>query len=231
MCWPGGSVFGYHDRKQSRVVQRTLLILTPPMKHHVGVHSMCLRHPQPHLHQAPWSAPQSNASPQQNGADVPDASTTRHLPSAHRRRESRPAPDGNFTRLLFSKNGKSAHVANIYIDACHRRRGLADELMTTALRWARTQEVNEMTLSASEQAKPLYRRLGFTHDEARSALKLYTNASTNYSFLLCLTVLTNPARRGPNRQTSMSGVCRDSSRRGRRRSWALASLPPRTLLV
>ena len=41
-----------------------------------------------------------------------------------------------------------------------------------ALQWARTQSIHEMTLSASEQAKPLYLRLGFTSDAARHALRL-----------------------------------------------------------
>jgi GNAT superfamily N-acetyltransferase len=72
----------------------------------------------------------------------------------------------------FSEGGKSAHVANVYVEASHRRRGLADELMATALQWARTQDIREMTLSASEQAKSLYQRLGFTHDAARHVLKL-----------------------------------------------------------
>ncbi len=72
----------------------------------------------------------------------------------------------------FSSGGNSVHMANVYVDPFHRRRGLADELMTAALQWARTRKIDEMTLSASEQAKPLYQRLGFTRDAARHALKL-----------------------------------------------------------
>ena len=69
---------------------------------------------EPHLHQAPWSAPQSNASPQQNDADVPDASTTQHLPSAHRQPKATTKPDGNSTRLRSACN-----LCNLSTITCH----------------------------------------------------------------------------------------------------------------
>ena len=72
----------------------------------------------------------------------------------------------------FSSGGSSSHMANVYVDPFHRRRGLAEELIAVALQWARTQSIHEMTLSASEQAKPLYLRLGFTRDAARHTLRL-----------------------------------------------------------
>ncbi len=71
-----------------------------------------------------------------------------------------------------SGGGKSAHVANVYVDPPHRRRGLAEKLMVAALQWARTKKLDEITLSASDQARPLYQRLGFARDAARHALKL-----------------------------------------------------------
>jgi predicted GNAT family N-acyltransferase len=40
------------------------------------------------------------------------------------------------------------------------------------LQWARSEGIDEITLSASEQAKPLYQRFGFRHDATRYVLTL-----------------------------------------------------------
>src|SRR6187402_2514608 len=57
--------------------------------------------------------------------------------------------------------GQSAHIANVYIEPAHRRRGLADVLMKDMIAWAESQGIKELTLTASEQGQSLYRRLGF----------------------------------------------------------------------
>ncbi len=58
--------------------------------------------------------------------------------------------------------GRSGHIANLYTQPVHRRRGLARRLMELILAWARTEQLNRITLSASDQGRPLYQSLGFT---------------------------------------------------------------------
>jgi GNAT superfamily N-acetyltransferase len=53
------------------------------------------------------------------------------------------------------------HIANLYTETAHRRRGLAHRLMKTILDWCEAQHVDHVTLSASDQGRPLYKSLGF----------------------------------------------------------------------
>lgn len=57
--------------------------------------------------------------------------------------------------------GVWGHIANVYIDPSHRRRGLATRLMNEVLQWCNVRTVDRVTLSASEQGLSLYARLGF----------------------------------------------------------------------
>lgn len=70
------------------------------------------------------------------------------------------------------EGGIGAHVANLYIDPPHRRRGLGETLMKLMMQWSKASSIYEMTLAASEEAKPLYRRLGFDPSEDFYSLKM-----------------------------------------------------------
>ncbi len=59
------------------------------------------------------------------------------------------------------EGGRLGHIANIYTDPAHRRRGLARKLMTTILTWAKVEQLDRITLSASADGRPLYEKLGF----------------------------------------------------------------------
>jgi GNAT superfamily N-acetyltransferase len=57
--------------------------------------------------------------------------------------------------------GRLGHVANVYTEPAHRRRGLARRLMETMLHWCANNGIDFVTLGASEEGKPLYESLGF----------------------------------------------------------------------
>jgi GNAT superfamily N-acetyltransferase len=57
--------------------------------------------------------------------------------------------------------GRAGHIANVYTLSAHRRRGLAREIIKMILGWAETEQLDRVTLSASEQGRGLYESLGF----------------------------------------------------------------------
>jgi GNAT superfamily N-acetyltransferase len=57
--------------------------------------------------------------------------------------------------------GRWAHVMNIYTEPEYRRRGLARRIMQPILEWCEAEGIDRVTLSASEEGKPLYESLGF----------------------------------------------------------------------
>lgn len=57
--------------------------------------------------------------------------------------------------------GRSAHVVNVYTAPDHRQRGIARRLMLTVLAWCKEQEIDQVTLAASNAGRPLYETLGF----------------------------------------------------------------------
>jgi GNAT superfamily N-acetyltransferase len=61
--------------------------------------------------------------------------------------------------------GRMASIGNVYTVPTHRRRGLARMLMETILRWCNENAIDQITLAASEQGKPLYQLLGFVPTE------------------------------------------------------------------
>jgi len=69
----------------------------------------------------------------------------------------RPHPAGG--RLL---RGPQALVMNVFTERAWRRRGVAEALMREVLRWCRANGVESVVLHASEDGRPLYRKLGFT---------------------------------------------------------------------
>jgi len=58
--------------------------------------------------------------------------------------------------------GRSGHIANVYTLPTHRRKGLARNLVRRILNWAEAEQLNLLTLSASDEARKLYTSLGFT---------------------------------------------------------------------
>jgi len=69
-------------------------------------------------------------------------------------RETGPVPGCN-------RIGRWGHIANIYIDPGHRRRGLARLLMQHILQWAKANQLDRITLSPSGEGRPLYESFGF----------------------------------------------------------------------
>jgi GNAT superfamily N-acetyltransferase len=57
--------------------------------------------------------------------------------------------------------GRWGHIVNVYTEQAHRRRGLARRLMETMLRWCVFNGIDQITLAASDEGKPLYESLGF----------------------------------------------------------------------
>jgi GNAT superfamily N-acetyltransferase len=58
--------------------------------------------------------------------------------------------------------GRWGHIANLYTEPSHRRRGLARRLMRTILDWCMVYQFDHVTLSASDEGRPLYESLGFS---------------------------------------------------------------------
>lgn len=63
------------------------------------------------------------------------------------------------------RTGRLASIGNLYTVPTHRRRGLARMLMETVLHWCDEHGIDQITLSASEQGRPLYQSLGFVPTE------------------------------------------------------------------
>ena len=67
----------------------------------------------------------------------------------------RPLRDGAIAK------GRHAIVLNVFTEPEWRRRGLALLLMQEIMRWARAQQLDQVVLHASSEARRLYERLGF----------------------------------------------------------------------
>lgn len=59
------------------------------------------------------------------------------------------------------RTGHWGHIINIYTVKAHRRRGLARLLMHRILEWGAERQLDQITLTASEDGRPLYEALGF----------------------------------------------------------------------
>ena len=57
--------------------------------------------------------------------------------------------------------GRHAIVLNVFTEPEWRRRGLALLLMQEIVRWARTEQLDQLVLHASSEARRLYERMGF----------------------------------------------------------------------
>lgn len=61
-----------------------------------------------------------------------------------------------------SRNGRIGHVIGMVTDPSHRRRGHGRAIMLGLLDWFRERDAVRVDLTASREAEPLYRSLGFT---------------------------------------------------------------------
>ena len=72
-----------------------------------------------------------------------------------------------YERMMRSKGagvGFEGYILNVYTLPEHRRRGHAERMMQALLERARERGIR-LTLVATEDGAPLYRKLGFTHDD------------------------------------------------------------------
>ncbi|WP_263408838.1 GNAT family N-acetyltransferase [Terriglobus tenax] len=69
--------------------------------------------------------------------------------------------------------GRSAHIANVYTHAEHRKRGVARSLLNAMLRWCQESGVDQVTLTASDDGRALYRSLEFEPQLDGMLLKLH----------------------------------------------------------
>jgi RimJ/RimL family protein N-acetyltransferase/GNAT superfamily N-acetyltransferase len=67
----------------------------------------------------------------------------------------RPSRDGKFAR------GRHAIVLNVFTEPEWRKRGAANFLMEEILAWAREEKLDRLVLHASDEARPLYEKMGF----------------------------------------------------------------------
>lgn len=61
-----------------------------------------------------------------------------------------------------SRNGRIGHVIGMVTDPTYRRRGHGRAIMLGLLDWFRDRDAVRVDLTASHEAEPLYRRLGFS---------------------------------------------------------------------
>lgn len=73
--------------------------------------------------------------------------------------------------------GQMARVTNVFTAGTHRRRGVAKALVVTALDHLRGLGTNEVRLGATEDARELYRSLGFTEYAAEMRRRLQTTGA------------------------------------------------------
>lgn len=60
----------------------------------------------------------------------------------------------------YLQGGRWGHVVNVYTEPQHRRRGIARALMVEVIAWCKA-NVDQVTLAASAEGRPLYEELGF----------------------------------------------------------------------
>lgn len=68
--------------------------------------------------------------------------------------------------------GKRAHIMNVYTAADHRRRGIAQQMLTVLIDEARERGVTYVSLDATENGRTLYKSLGFSENEENMGLNL-----------------------------------------------------------
>jgi GNAT superfamily N-acetyltransferase len=62
-------------------------------------------------------------------------------------------------------------VETFYLRPEHRGRGIGEQLLGTAVEWARGSGLTGVSISAGSQTRPMLERVGFTHAEAAMELR------------------------------------------------------------
>ncbi len=62
---------------------------------------------------------------------------------------------------MIGKGARRGNIVNVYTAPDHRRKGLAKQLMQTALDWCRQHEIDTVILHASSAGRPIYESMGF----------------------------------------------------------------------
>ncbi|MCM1165449.1 MAG: GNAT family N-acetyltransferase [Lachnospiraceae bacterium] len=73
---------------------------------------------------------------------------------------------------LDCPSGKRAHIMNVYVNAEHRRQGVARRMMNMLLGEAGERGVTYVSLDATEDGARLYKALGFEFSEENMGLNL-----------------------------------------------------------
>jgi GNAT superfamily N-acetyltransferase len=65
---------------------------------------------------------------------------------------------------------------NVYTSPAYRRQGLARHILETMLSWCAEQEMDQITLAASNEGRPLYESLGFKQTTEMRLSKALTDS-------------------------------------------------------
>ena len=76
-------------------------------------------------------------------------------------RQVLPHPIGEPGGEITICDGRQGIILNVFTEPEWRRRGVADLLMKTIIKWSREQCLEELVLHASDEGRTLYERLGF----------------------------------------------------------------------
>ena len=69
-------------------------------------------------------------------------------------------------------SGLRGHLMNVYTKPAYRRRGIACKMLEMLINEAKEKGVTEITLDATEEGKPLYRKCGFADSAECMVLNL-----------------------------------------------------------
>jgi GNAT superfamily N-acetyltransferase len=62
---------------------------------------------------------------------------------------------------VIGSGSRRGNIINVYTETAHRRRGLARQLLNTALDWCRANRIDVVILHASKEGRRLYQSVGF----------------------------------------------------------------------
>lgn len=65
----------------------------------------------------------------------------------------------------YFKTSRYGFIGDVYTDTPNRGNGIASRLSADVLAWLRSQNIGMVRLLASEDGRPIYRRLGFTSSD------------------------------------------------------------------